>query len=526
MAITLTVDDGVREALRHAFPGYNTERALNKYVAELERLLFMSLQHGQTQEHRLLKLYSLSTHVLAQKGGCIGKNKIRLHKWLVDNQQSLIEVVTKGSNVSGKLSQCKLTSRVVMENRLSLPLGDMDSMNDTDIDLLLAGTSEEQGKLVSLLYPDIDELLDRQAFVDRYDVVDVDCESLKNYIIWLSTTAKHYSAEKKATALRQARLILAVAQQLDGKYLQRKKPSPFGRTYYEGVSVQSVNKELRRAMLGQGWEYDIRSSVISWKMGFAASYLASVNPTADLRKTFAMTLCYLEDKQDFIATVRHYTFTADSHCEPDFQKKLIKTALTAMSFGARVSTHGWLDDSGQRHNPALVEIFKNPEERSRFVNCPEIRGFIHEQKLLDDFIYQEAKEHTPEIFQLDYLQSHSGRPSKAKVLAFLYQHAETAVMAIVKRCAQANQRTVLAHIHDAIVVKQRLGPDLKYEIELQMQEQTGNPYWRLAAEEFKRFESTHRDAQLEEHAHRERIQQEEARAQQWSLSRSSLDAAA
>ena len=279
-------------------------------------------------------------------------------------------------------------------------------------------------------------------------------------------------------------------------------------------------------MLGQGWEYDIRSSVISWKMGFAASYLASVNPTADLRKTFASTLCYLEDKQDFIATVRHYTFTADSHCEPDFQKKLIKTALTAMSFGARVSTHGWLDDSGQRHNPALVEIFKNPEERSRFVNCPEIRGFIHEQKLLDDFIYQEAKEHTPEIFQLDYLQSHSGRPSKAKVLAFLYQHAETSVMAIVKRCALANQRTVLAHIHDAIVVKQRLGPDLKYEIELQMQEQTGNPYWRLAAEEFKRFESTHRDAQLEEHAHRERIQQEEARAQQWSLSRSSLDVAA
>ena len=63
-----------------------------------------------------------------------------------------------------------------------------------------------------------------------------------------------------------ARTILAIASVMSGNYLQRKKPSAFGRLYYEGVSVQNINKELRRAVLGNCWEYDIRSSVVAWKM--------------------------------------------------------------------------------------------------------------------------------------------------------------------------------------------------------------------------------------------------------------------
>ena len=62
-------------------------------------------------------------------------------------------------------------------------------------------------------------------------------------------------------------------------------------------------------------------------------------------------------------------------------------------------------------------------------------------------------------------------------------------MDIVKELAKQHRKKVLAHIHDAIVVKKKFGTDLKHEIELQMQEQTGNSYWRLAAEELKRFES-------------------------------------
>ena len=516
MTITLEVDNNVREALKQAFPTSDTERALDKYVGVLEELIFKALQHGRTPEQHKLKLYSLSTHDLAQRSGYV--KQIRLHKWLSENGWALVEPVITGSNISGKLSQCKLTSWVTLHNALNQPTGGaFENMTDRETDILLGEPEDQQAKLVSMIYPDMDELDTHEKINERFHVVEVDIESLKAYIVWLSTEAKHYNGSKKEASLRQARIILAIAQYFGGKFLQRKKSSPFGRTYYEGISVQSVNKELRRAMLGHCWSYDIRSSVIAWKMGFAKDCLHLMDPHADIRKEFSATLGYLEDKPDFMATVRHYIFKSDSHCEADLQKKIIKSALTAISFGARMSTKGWLDDDGQQHNPALVDIIKNADERDRFFNCPSMRAFIHEQKLLDDYIYGLAKASAPELLKLDYLQTQTGRPSKAKVLAYLYQHAETAVMAIVKHVAIQHNRPILAHIHDAIIVRTRLGADLKHEIELQMQEQTGNPYWCLAAEELQRFESRYQDIVCEEQDHRQRIRQEEARAQQWSM---------
>ena len=182
-----------------------------------------------------------------------------------------------------------------------------------------------------------------------------------------------------------------------------------------------------------------------------------------------------------------------------------------------MSRKGWIDEGGQIHNPAIVDIIKNAEARDRFFNCPSMRAFIHEQKLLDDFIYDLVKEQSPELLRLDYLQSNSGRPSRPKVLAYLYQHAETQVMEVVKRLAKEHRKKVLAHIHDAVVVRTRFGTELKHEIELQMQEETGNPYWRLAAKELQRFESRGKDIKLEEQAHHQRIRKEEARAMMRSI---------
>ena len=82
--------------------------------------------------------------------------------------------------------------------------------------------------------------------------------------------------------------------------------------------------------------------------------------------------------------------------------------------------HRLLFDTGNYPNTVL----KNAEERNRFFNCPSIRRFIKEQKRLDDFIYGLTKTSAPELLKLDYLQTQNGRPSKTKVLAYLYQHAE------------------------------------------------------------------------------------------------------
>ena len=118
----------------------------------------------------------------------------------------------------------------------------------------------------------------------------------------------------------------------------------------------------------------------------------------------------------------------------------------------------------------------------------------------------------PELVKLPCLLTQSGRLSKAKVLAYLYQHGETQVMDIVRASATANDRKPIANVHDAIFFKRRLGAELKAEIEWQMRSQTGSPYWHLTAKELKRYESRHFDVIAEEFAHKRRIAAEQAKA--------------
>lgn len=513
MPIKITVNPLVANALQQAFPSANANRALAKYVACLEKLLFQTLHIGQTPEQRKLKLYSLSMHQLANQGGQIGPHKIRLHKWLADNKLELVQQVIPGSNLNGKLSQVKPSPLVTVEDTLYMDNTLMDNnISDRQIDEMLDATSTQNADLIHLLYPDLQLHADDGEMAKQYELVPIEVQSLKHYIIWLERDSQQMPAAKKATAIRQARMVLAVAQQGDGNFLQRKKPSAFGRIYYHGLSVQSVSKPLRAAMLGNCWEYDIRASALSWKMGFAADYVAACAPGSAVRTLFGATLGYIEDKADFMATVRYSTFRADSACSVDLQKKLIKQAITAIGFGARQTQKGWLDHDGSFQNPALVDIIKNPTERERFFNCRVVRAFLHEQKLLDDFIYRQVKADWPELLNKAIVQTASGRPSKAKVIAYLYQHAETEIMNVVRHVATQYGKTVLARIHDAIIFNTRLGPDLKHEIEWQMRETTGNPYWHLGATELKAWQGSNRDEMQAMDAHRQRIAREEAKA--------------
>ena len=85
-------------------------------------------------------------------------------------------------------------------------------------------------------------------------------------------------------------------------------------------------------------------------------------------------------------------------------------------------------------------------------------------------------------------------------------------MNIVRKAALAKGHTPIANVHDAIFFKRRLGVDFKTEIEMQMREQTGNPFWHLSPKQLERYTLKSLDAAAEERAHRDRIAQEEALA--------------
>ena len=513
--IKITVNSAVYDALSKAFPkpANAAHRALNKYVTVLENMLFKSLHFEATPLQRKLDLFAISLQQLANQGGQIGPKKVRVHAWLRDNNLSLVEPVIVGSNLSGELSQCKLTSMVTMVDTLEVEEKILKgAKSDRELDEYLCGDEFGNVQVLNLLYPEFKSRISQGEIDQLFDLLPVDVESLKSYIVWLVSESKHLSNAQKEQALRQARIILAVASVMDGYFVQRKKPSEFGRMYYEGVSVQSVNKELRRAALGDCWEYDIKSSVVAWKMGWAKQYISTQAQGAELRRVFSATLNFLEDKAEFMDWVQRATFEDDSPVPRELQPKLLKQAFTAISFGARQNTHGWQNESGGWTNPALVDILRNAKDRERFLADVTVQAYIEEQGILDAHLYERVKAERRELLSKSYLQTASGRPSRSKVLAYLYQHDETEIMNVVCKVAARFDREPIARVHDAIFFKRKLSLDIRHEMELSMREHSSNPYWRLSHKQLERYEPRYLDQQLEEDAHKLRIQQEEAHA--------------
>ena len=385
------------------------------------------------------------------------------------------------------LTKARLTDLVELRWIGHEPAADQCDLDTQTQIALLAQSGDVSQAVFEHLYPELVGKDFASHDQSKFDIIDVDMQSLANYLQWLQKGSKHFNSAQINQYQYQARLILAVATHTNGKYLQRIKRSDFGRTYYAGTSIQNVNKELRRAVLGNCWEYDIRSSVIAWKMGFAKEYVATHAPTQSVQSEFPATLSYLENKAGFMNTIQYLVFGSDSDLAENLQIKILKQAFTAISFGARKTAKGWMDSSGKWTNPAIVDIFRVKAERDLFLSDSMVCDFIAEQGKLDQYLFDGFKTQRPDLLKLQYLQTQGGNPSRAKVIAFLYQHEETTVMDIVRKTLVEHGQTVLANIHDAIIVRKRLKVDVRHEIELRMQELTDNKYWLLGATELVRY---------------------------------------
>lgn len=511
--LQITVNPLVLQTLQTHFPKKNSaKRALDKYVSLLEQQFTQSVMHGRSAWMNSNDLYSISLHKQRNRGGQIGRDKIRLQNWLEDNELELFEVSLLGSNMTKRLSVVRLTHLAHLSQAVTVFKTQQEEETD-ELRQLLDDQSITNQQFFEKRYPEIASLTEAEIR-DMFDIVPIDMKSLRNYLHWVQHDANQMDVRIKKRVITQADEIIRVAQHTDGFYFQRKKSSAFGRQYYSGTSVQNVNKDLRRAMLGHCWEYDIRSSVFAWKMGHARECYETLKTIESFEQVFSQTLLFLADKKDFMASVRYYTFNEDSNVPRDLQDKLLKQAVTAISFGARRGTKGWRVSATEWSNPALVEIFKNNEERERFMNCPMIKKFISEQNTLDKFIYQTCREANPPFMSLAEVRTQCGVLSKARVIAYLYQHFETQVMDVVAEEIEKRGRKVLARIHDAIIIDKRLGVDNKIEIEEAMRDATSNPYWHLTAKELEPFERPYSMDRAEIEAHRSRMVEAEREAKE------------
>jgi len=485
--ITLEVHPRVLKELQEHFPSpkNSAHKALKKYVSLLEQQLNSCETRGRDAQQLTRDIYYISLSKQRHKGGQIGPNKRRLQNWLEANQLELFKVIVIGSNLTEQLTQIKLTkwAKAIYHEQPEInPL----AQTDDEISLLMQDQQLTNQSFFDKLFPDYSQLSQDERS-QQYDLVPIDLKSLKNFQRWLEEAANLILVEDRIKYLNQIDLIIRIAKHTNGFYVQKKKPSQFGRMYYEGLSVQNASKQLREAMLGRCYEYDLRSAVFSWKMLYASDAIVTEKLTQTVEQAFRTTIGYLRDKQDFIWSVRYMTFAADSNVPKELQVKLIKQAMTAISFGARLYATGWKLANGKWQNTSIGEIFKNPNERDRFITCPLIKDFVREQSILDKAIFDAACSDKQDAFGDADVYTASGRLSRAKVIAFMYQTYETALMDIVELLITKLGKQVIARVHDAIYTKQKLSVDDRDEIEYYLRSNTENPYWTFNHREIEPF---------------------------------------
>lgn len=504
--ITLTIDPIVLRKLKQAMPKTNkAELALTKYKNTLERLLDQSLLNMTTNMFKFFKHFYVSTHALALDVGqfTIDGKKQYLHSWLEVNNLELVRVVTKGLKGSDP-STIAITNLVAMHDAMDVKT--LRQKKVAELDTLLNDISLSDEDFFYRVFPDFLTMTQMQL-KSNFHLCPIDTKSLQQFIVWLTHRANKINDVERQVLVRQARVILRIAQTGNGDLPMLFKQSTFGRTYYRGINVQSVHRVLRAAMLGDCWEYDIRTSVVSWKMGYAHLCHAQMHSPRSFDREFENSLSYLADKKSFRELLLLETFGDDNKIVKEVQLDIVKQALTALSFGARIYRHGWIDQSGNTFNPALVGIIKDPVARNRFIDCDLMQDFITEQDRLDKFIYNYHTQADESLLTNSELQTTSGRVSKSKVMSYLYQHFETDAMDAVRSELKRLGLEVLASVHDAIFIRHKLSAYDKENIELKMQSKTGISTWRLDADEHKAYAGISADVLKEENEHKLRMQE-------------------
>jgi uncharacterized protein Usg len=512
--ITITVSDAVRTALKRAMPKTNkAELALQKYTKILERHLEQSLLYMDDNMYRFFKHFYISTHALSLEVGqfVIDGKRQYLHKWLDTKNLNLLQVIATGMK-GGDYSTVSLTKHASMTDAMDLK--QLQKKTIDELEALLNDKSLTDTDFFYKMYPDFVSMTKKELH-ESYDFCPVNVRSLNQFIVFLTKRASKINDVQRQMMVRQAKAIVRIAQAGTGVLPMKKNPSHFGRMYYTGMlNVQSIRTILRHAMLGDCYEYDIRSSVVAWKLGFAWVVCNKYGVTAAaFNTTFKTCLQYLNDKVKFRETVRQKTFGASTNLTSEKQIDVVKQALTAISFGARKHKHGWVDKSGKAFNPAIVSIIADETARMNFYACSEAEQYMAENKRMDEIITEYAKEQWKDLADDTELQTASGRVSNSKLMSFLYQQSETIVMDIVRREVDAVYKKVLANVHDAIYINEKLHSADKKRIELVMRRETGLQFWYLDEEKIEGYKGISDQVRKDELAHKAFIAEQERLAQ-------------
>jgi len=479
MMLTIEYVPSVLAALEQAFPTppNRAKQQLDKYLDLLQREMRLSLLNRSPFAHKF-NAYDIPLTKLINGSPTINNKRWRVHEWLGANGLALVKNINKNANnITKEIAILKPTANLIVTNDKLLEY--LQTLTAHELDVYLATLTQDSQDLVNsdLSHYNSLRVKDRNL---QYFTSPVDVTSLKRYMTSIVQGKTKLNKSEKEPTFRRAEKVLRHAQVTNGLLHQKIDKKAFGRTYYEGVSVLSTRKELRMAFLGSAWEYDCKSCSTAWKMSFATEWHAQKKSRKlDVRHTFPAMTLYLEDKEAFFDAVILEVY--NSQPTPEY-KATIKEAMTALGFGAKLSVGTWRSDTGDDNQSSLVDCFKNDTGAfKRFVVCDWVKKFNSEQQTLSKFIA--AKFAGDAAWQAEMNAELKRRQIKkfnqAQKIVWLYQHAETIMMDTVRAEVKKSGNTVLANVHDAVVVRYQIPAMLLAKIERKVQVRTGVDYFRL-----------------------------------------------
>lgn len=357
----------------------------------------------------------------------------------------LFTVVSKGSNLRSTNNPFEKNTRVRV-------------VNERFLTMLL---EEKSPKTVfAKFYENVTE-----QDMDRAEQIPIDMENLERFIgnceieLESATGTKHRA--KLQGNLWQAQIVHKIGQytlENIGVAVLPMIPSPsaFGRTYYNGMNIQNVSKQVRSAIIGPHYQYDMNAAVFGIKLylyGLLRGGDNNIVGTPD----GSYTRQYLAEKKIIRERLARECFEGID-VPRDTKIKAIKNALTAIGFGARTGGSFYPTAHGTKAT-ALGELLISPVVRERFLADPFVQQFVAEQKAIEDVLIA-AAEAGPNVTAM-YEAAAGGNNANGKVtrggkLAWIYQQEETVLMDAAVQVLNQYGIQPVCRIHDAFIVKEKL----------------------------------------------------------------------
>jgi len=338
--INVECDPSVLIALQKAFPKpkNSAKRQLDKYLRLIEVLIYMSM-FKRSNYARIMKSYDIPLKSIWDLGPTINNKEYRVHEWLEKNGFALLTNIRDSSNITKEHALLKPTALFKVKN--DDLLNKLRLMPSSDLDNFLDKLAANQIEIVDFYQKEFTNSSAHER-KSKFHTTQVHIESLKSYIRNLVNEKYKLSRIQEETYLMQADAILRIAQVNNSLLHQKIDKKAFGRTYFEGHSVQSVSKSLREAILGDSWEYDCKSCSTSWKMAFAYEWhIQKKRRKYSVDESFSAMTFYLSDKQKFFNQVIDAIFTIDTDLSSQEKIATLKEAMTALGFGAKLSIGTW-----------------------------------------------------------------------------------------------------------------------------------------------------------------------------------------